>query len=70
MTDRESTPVNPTASRRRLQQRGLAKLIGSAIDTPSVGLGFGLVGVVIAVLVFGTAPVVVGVGLLALLVVD
>lgn len=48
----------------------LARRISGAVDVPSAGLGFALVGIVIAILVFGVAPTALALGLLALLVVD
>ena len=53
-----------------MNQHGLVRRISSAIDVRSAGLGFALIAIVIAVLVFGVAPMALGLGLAALLVVD
>jgi hypothetical protein len=50
--------------------RGLARRLASSIEVRSAGLGFALLGVVIAVVLFGLAPTTLGLGLVALLVVD
>jgi hypothetical protein len=42
----------------------------AALDVGTVGLGFGLVALIAAVMLLGVAPMAVGIGLLALLVID
>lgn len=41
-----------------------------ALDLGTVGLGFGLLSLIAAVVLFGVAPMALGLGLLALLVID
>ncbi len=53
-----------------MNRRALTKRLSGAVDVPSVGLGFALVAIAIVVLTLGIAPTAVGVGLIALLVVD
>ncbi|PRP90529.1 hypothetical protein ENSA5_64440 [Enhygromyxa salina] len=48
----------------------LTKHVAGTVDLASAGLGFALVGIVIATLAFGLAPSALALGLLALLVVD
>lgn len=53
-----------------MKNEALARRIAGAIDVRSFGLGFALVAIVVAVLVFGIAPTAIGIGLAALLLVE
>ena len=57
-------------SGRRRPPVALAKRLAAELDVQSAGIAFALLGVLVAVLVFGLAPTGIALGLLALLVVE
>ena len=57
-------------STRRRPPVALAKRLAAELDVQSAGIAFALLGVLVAMLVFGLAPTGIALGLLALLVVE
>lgn len=51
-------------------RRELARRLAGNIEVRSAGLGLALLGLLVAILLFGVAPTALGLGLAALLVVD
>ena len=51
-------------------KRALVRRVAGELEPQTVGLGFALVAIVVALWAFGVGPTVIGVGLLALLVAD